>query len=138
MNKEVVCSQCEDLLDEYIDDELDAKTHSLISNHILDCQDCQYTYKLAQIVDEVLCDLPSPEPSQKLYNQVTDYIESTTDDSKWEQLTMFDITPIHQSQSQTSTNDDEVYNTESPESNWIQITLQDLPDLHREFVNLNQ
>ena len=138
MNQVISCLQCEDSLDKYLDNELDAETYILISSHLQDCQKCQNTYKLAQVIDEALCDLPSPEPSPKLYNQVKSYIDRTTDDSKWEQLTMFDITAIHQSQSQTSMNDDEVHKTESPESNWIQITLQDLPDLHREFVNLNQ
>ncbi len=133
MNQEMSCLQCEDSLDKYLDNELDAETYLLISSHLQDCQKCQYTYKLAQVIDEALCDLPSPEPSLKLYNQVTDYIDCTTDDSRWEQLPLFNITAIPQS----SMEDDEVIDTMSPESNWIQLTLQDISELHEELITPN-
>lgn len=138
MNQEMSCLQCEDSLDKYLDNELDTETYILISSHLQNCQNCQYVYKLAQVIDEVLCDLPSPEPSAKLYNQVTDYIEGNTDDNRWEQLTLLNITIIHQPQPQLSMEDDEVIITMRPESNWIQLTLQDIPELHGELINPNQ
>ena len=137
MKQEISCLQCEDSLDKYIDNELDTDTYLLISSHLQNCQKCQYAYKLAQVIDEALCDLPSPEPSPKLYNQVTDYIKGTTDESRWEQLTLFNITTIHQSQPESPMEYNEVIDTMSPESNWIQLTLQDLPELHEELINPN-
>ena len=137
MKQEMSCLQCEDSLDKYLDNELDTDTYLLISSHLQDCQECQYAYKLAQVIDEALCDLPSPEPSPKLYNQVTDYIEGTTDESRWEQLTLFNITPIHQPQPQSSMEYNEVIDTMSPESNWIQLTLQDVSERHEELITPN-
>ena len=137
MNQEMSCLQCEDSLDKYVDNELDAETYLLISSHLQDCQKCQYAYKLARVIDEALCDLPSPEPSPKLYNQVTDYIEGTTDDSRWEQLTLFNITAIYQPQPQSSMEDDEVIDNMSKESNWIQLTLQDISERHEELITPN-
>ena len=131
------CLQCEDSLDKYIDNELDTDTYLLISSHLQDCKECQYAYKLAQVIDEALCDLPSPEPSPKLYNQVTDYIKGTADESRWEQLTLFNITTIPQSQPESPIEYNEVIDTMSPELNWIQLTLQDLPELHEELINPN-
>ena len=138
MNQVISCLQCKDLLDKYLENELDAETYSLLSSHLQDCQECQYVYKLVQVIDDALCDLPSPEPSTELFNKVANYISRATGDSKWEQLTMFDITSIPQSQSQASMEDVEVINAKVSESNWVQITLQDLTNLHREFLNMNE
>lgn len=138
MNQEISCLQCEDSLDKYIDDELDTETYLLISSHLQNCQKCQYAYKLAQVIDEALCDLPSPEPSPKLYNQVTAYIDGTTDDSRWEQLTLFNIKTTHHSQSESQTEYDEVIDSNFTESEWIQLTLQDIHELHEELNNPNQ
>ncbi|RKU28368.1 hypothetical protein C6497_09105 [Candidatus Poribacteria bacterium] len=129
MNQEITCLQCEDLLDKYLDNELDTETYILISSHLQNCQKCQYAYKLAQVVNQALCDLPSPEPSAKLYNQVIDYIEVNTDESRWEQLIMFNLTTNHQSKSKLSVESDEIIDTNFTESNWIQLTLQDIPNL---------
>ena len=131
------CLQCEDSLDKYLDNELDTDTYLLISSHIQNCQKCQYAYKLAQVIDEALCDLPSPKPSPKLYNQVTEYIKGTPDDSRWEQLTLFNITIIHQSQPESPMEYNEVIDTMSPESNWIQLTLPDISERHEELITPN-
>ncbi len=131
------CLQCENSLDKYLDNELDTDTYLLISNHLQNCQKCQYAYKLAQVIDEALSDLPSPEPSAKLYNQVTDYIEDNTDDNRWEQLTLFNITTIHQSQPQSPMEYNEAIDTMSPESNWIQLTLPDISERHEELITPN-
>lgn len=135
MNKEISCLQCEDSLDKYLDNELDSETYMLISSHLQNCQKCQYAYQLAQVIDEALCDLPSPEPSPKLYNQVTAYIDGTTDDIRWEQLTLFNIKTTHHSQSESQTEYDEVIDSNFTESEWIQLTLQDIPELHEELNN---
>ena len=124
------CLQCEDSLDKYLDNELDTDTYLLISSHLQDCQKCQYAYKLAQVIDEALCDLPSPEPSPKLYNQVTNYFDATTDDNRWEQLPLFNLTAIHQSPMEYN----EVIDTMSQESNWIQLTLPDISERPEELI----
>ena len=127
MKQEMSCLQCEESLDIYLDNELDTETYILISSHLQNCQKCQYAYKLAEAIDEALYDLPTPEPSHKIYNKVAAYVSGRTDDSRWEQLSIFNLSTKHQAKPELPLESNEVIDTKFTESNWIQLTLQDIP-----------
>ena len=78
------CTEIRDLLEAYLADECDADTHAIIARHIASCPRCQDEVRFAGIVSEALQELPRPEPSPKIFNEVSAYVRAHPDtDRKW-------------------------------------------------------
>ena len=78
------CTKIQDILEAYLADEFDADTHAIIARHIAACPRCQDEVRFAGIVSEALQELPRPEPSPKIFNEVSAYVRAHPDtDQKW-------------------------------------------------------
>ena len=78
------CTEVRDILEVYLADEFDADTHATIARHIAVCPRCQDEVRFAEIVNEALQELPRPEPSPKIFNEVSAYVRAHPDtDQKW-------------------------------------------------------
>ena len=78
------CTEIQDILEVYLADEFDADTHAIIARHIASCPRCQDEVRFAGIVSEALQELPRPEPSPKIFNEVSAYVRAHPDtDQKW-------------------------------------------------------
>ena len=78
------CTEIRDILEAYLADECDADTHATITRHIAACPRCQDEVRFAEIVSEALQELPRPEPSPKIFNEVSAYVRAHPDtDQKW-------------------------------------------------------
>ena len=78
------CTEIRDILEAYLADECDADTHATIARHIAACPRCQDEVRFAEIVSEALQELPRPEPSPKIFNEVSAYVRAHPDtDQKW-------------------------------------------------------
>lgn len=78
------CTEIQEILEAYLADEFDADTHEIIARHIASCPRCQDEVRFAGIVSEALQELPRPEPSPKMFNEVSAYVRAHPDtDQKW-------------------------------------------------------
>ena len=70
------CEQVHSVLEEYLAGELNANAQAAIETHIATCQDCQNELDFALEVSEALQELPKPQPSADVFNQVAAYVQS--------------------------------------------------------------
>lgn len=70
------CAEIRDILEAYLADEFDADTHATIARHIAACPRCQDEVRFAEIVSEALQELPRPEPSPKVFDEVAAYVRA--------------------------------------------------------------
>ena len=78
------CAEIRDILEVYLADEFDADTHATIARHIDSCPRCRDEVRFAGIVSEALQELPRPEPSPKIFNEVSAYVRAHPDtDQRW-------------------------------------------------------
>ena len=70
------CTEVQDTLEAYLDNELDADTHATVEAHVASCSLCQDEIRFVQAISEALHELPKPEPPQKIFNVVETYVRA--------------------------------------------------------------
>ena len=70
------CAEIREVLEAYLAGEFDADTHATIARHIVACPRCQEEVRFAEVVSEALQELPRPEPSPKIFNEVSAYVHA--------------------------------------------------------------
>ena len=84
IRRDLSCTEVLDILEVYLADELDADTHATIARHIAACPRCQDEVRFAEVVSEALQELPRPEPSPKIFDEVSAYIRAHPESGeKW-------------------------------------------------------
>ena len=84
IRQDSICSEFQDILEAYLANELDADTHAIVAVHVASCPRCQDEVRFAEVVSEALQELPRPEPSPKIFNEVSAYVRAHADSNrKW-------------------------------------------------------
>ena len=76
------CTEVQDTLEAYLDNELDTDTHATVAAHISSCSTCHNEVRLVQAISEALHELPRPEPPPKIFNEISDYVHAHPDSNK--------------------------------------------------------
>ena len=72
----LTCTEVQDTLDAYLDDELDANTAATVGAHVASCPMCQDEVRFAQAISGALHELPKPEPSPAVFDAVEAYVRT--------------------------------------------------------------
>src|SRR5437763_1242770 len=72
------CSDCQDLLSEYIDNELSEIRHAGVRSHLKNCSECNLLYEDLNQIVYVSRDLPSLAPQNELWAKLEAEIKSLT------------------------------------------------------------
>ena len=84
LHHDPTCTEVQDTLEAYLDDELDADTHAIVAAHVASCPTCQDEVRFAQAISNVLYELPKPEPPPEIFNAVETYVRThPNEESKW-------------------------------------------------------
>ncbi len=70
------CTEVQDTLEAYLDNELEADTHATVAAHIASCSTCQNEVRFVQAISGALHELPKPEPPPKISNAVEAYVRA--------------------------------------------------------------
>ena len=70
------CTEVQDTLEAYLDDELDADTYATVEAHVASCSLCQDEIRFVQAISRALHELPKPEPPPKIFNAVEAYVRA--------------------------------------------------------------
>ena len=70
------CTEVQDTLEAYLDNELDADTHATVEAHVASCPMCQDEIQFVQAISGALHELPKPEPPPEIFNAVEAYVRS--------------------------------------------------------------
>ena len=70
------CTEVQDTLEAYLDNELDADTHATVEAHVASCSLCQNEIRFVQAISRALHELPKPEPPQKIFKAVETYVRA--------------------------------------------------------------
>ena len=70
------CTEVQDTLEAYLDNELEADTHATVAAHIASCATCQNEVRFLQAISGALHELPKPEPPPKIFNAVEAYVRA--------------------------------------------------------------
>ena len=70
------CTEVQDTLEAYLDNELDADTYATVEVHVASCSMCQDEVRFIQAISGALHELPKPEPPPKIFNAVEDYVRA--------------------------------------------------------------
>jgi len=73
---DLTCTEVQDTLEAYLDDELDADTSASIALHVESCATCQDEVRFVEAISGALHELPRPEPSPKIFDAVSDYVRA--------------------------------------------------------------
>lgn len=71
-----ICSEVQDTLEAYLDNELDTDTHTTVSAHVASCSVCQDEVRFIQAISGALHELPKPEPPPKIFDAVEAYVRA--------------------------------------------------------------
>lgn len=83
-HQEPTCTEVQDTLEAYLDNELDADTYATVEAHIASCSMCQDEVRFAQAISGALHELPKPEPPPEIFNAVEAYVRAHPNkESKW-------------------------------------------------------
>lgn len=82
IRQNLLCHEVRDVLEVYLANELDAKRHATIEAHIAACPECQNEVSFAAAISEVLQELPRPEPSPKIFDEISAYVRAHPDNTK--------------------------------------------------------
>lgn len=77
------CAEVQDILEAYLGSELDTSTDTRVTAHLADCPNCQDEVRIAHALDEVLDELPSPEPPPEIFREVAAYVRAHPDGRGW-------------------------------------------------------
>ena len=70
------CTEIQDTLEAYLDNELDADTHATVEAHVGSCSMCQDEIRFIQAISGALHELPKPEPPPEIFNAVEAYVRA--------------------------------------------------------------
>ena len=70
------CTEIQDNLEAYLNNELDADTYATVAAHVASCSTCQDEVRFAQAISEALHELPKPEPPPEVFNAVAAYVRA--------------------------------------------------------------
>ena len=70
------CTEIQDNLEAYLDNELDADTYATVAAHVASCSTCQDEVRFAQAISEALHELPKPEPSPEVFNAIAAHVRA--------------------------------------------------------------
>ena len=70
------CTEVQDTLEAYLDNELDADTHATVAAHVASCSMCQDEIRFVAAISGALHEIPKPEPPPKIFNAVEDYVRA--------------------------------------------------------------
>ena len=70
------CTEVQDTLEAYLDNELDADTHATVEAHVASCSMCQDEIRFVQAISGALHELPKPEPPPEIFDAVEAYVRS--------------------------------------------------------------
>lgn len=76
MIQAIHCEYVHSVLEEYLAGELNLNAQVAIETHIASCQGCQNELDLAHEIDDILKEMPKPEPPPRVFNQVATYVQS--------------------------------------------------------------
>ena len=82
IRQNLLCREVRDILEVYLADELDASRHATIEAHIASCPECQKEVYFAAAIGEALQELPRPEPSPKIFDEISAYVRAHPDNTK--------------------------------------------------------
>ena len=74
--RDPTCTEVQDTLEAYLNNELDADTHAMVAAHVSSCSMCQDEIRFVQAISGALHELPKPEPPPKIFNAVEDYVRA--------------------------------------------------------------
>ncbi len=77
--QDLTCTEVQDTLEAYLNDELDANTHVTVASHVASCSMCQDEIRFAQAISGALHELPKPEPPPEIFNAVEAYVRAHPD-----------------------------------------------------------
>lgn len=77
--QDLTCTEVQDTLEAYLNDELDANTHATVASHVASCSMCQDEIRFAQAISGALHELPKPEPPPEIFNAVEAYVRAHPD-----------------------------------------------------------
>ena len=84
LHQDSLCMEIQDTLEAYLADELDTDTHARVAAHVASCPRCQDEVRFVQTISEGLHELPRPEPSPKVFNEISDYVRAHPNrNKKW-------------------------------------------------------
>ncbi|MCY3744146.1 MAG: zf-HC2 domain-containing protein [Candidatus Poribacteria bacterium] len=75
-HSDLTCTEVQDTLEAYLDNELDADTSASIASHVESCATCQDEVRFVQAISGALHELPRPEPPPKIFDAVSDYVRA--------------------------------------------------------------
>ena len=70
------CSEVQDTLEAYLDNELDADTYACVASHVESCSTCQDEVRFVQAISGALHELPKPEPPPEIFDAVAAYVHA--------------------------------------------------------------
>ena len=73
---DLTCTEVQDTLEAYLDDELDANTSATVAAHVASCSLCQEEVRFAEAISGALHELPKPEPPPAIFNAVEAYVRA--------------------------------------------------------------
>ena len=82
LHQDSLCMEIQDTLEAYLADELDTDTHARVAAHVASCPRCQDEVRFVQTISEALHELPRPEPSPKVFNEISDYVRAHPNSNK--------------------------------------------------------
>ena len=75
-HQDLTCTEVQDILEAYLDDELDADTYASVASHIGSCVTCQDEVRFAQAVSGALHELPKPDPPSEIFDAVAAHVRA--------------------------------------------------------------
>ena len=75
-HQDLTCTEVQNTLEAYLDDALDADTHTSVASHIGSCVACQDEVRFAQAINGALHELPKPEPPSEIFDAVAAHVRA--------------------------------------------------------------
>ena len=78
-HQDLTCTEVQDTLEAYLDDELDSDTSASVASHIGSCVTCQDEVRFVQAISGALHELPKPEPPPEIFDAVSAHVRAHPD-----------------------------------------------------------
>ena len=75
-HQDLTCTEIQDTLEAYLDDELDADMSASVASHVESCAACQDEVRFAQAVSGALHELPKPDPPSEIFDAVAAHVRA--------------------------------------------------------------
>ena len=70
------CTEVQDTLEAYLDNELDTDMYATVEAHVASCSMCQDEIRFVQAISGALHELPKPEPPPEIFDAVEAYVHA--------------------------------------------------------------